>query len=61
MNKVTTGYLIGNDVLVLEGGSFPAGVDAKRVQVIIDGGCIKNWGEELALGITDDWVEDGEE
>ena len=60
MNKIVTGYLIGNDVLVLEDGCFPTGVDTKRVQVVIDKVCIEQWNEELMLGITDDWVEDEE-
>lgn len=60
MNKIVTGYLINNDVLVLENGSFPAGLNAKRVNVVIDKVCIDQWNEELMLGITDDWEEDEE-
>jgi len=60
MNKIVTGYLIGNNVLVLENGCFPIGVEVKRVQVVIDKECIKQWNEELMLGITDDWAEDEE-
>lgn len=66
MQKLTNGYLInGNIVAIVEQGcELQSNTDEiKRVQVCIDEECIRQWYEELKLGIIDDWNtnEDDEE
>ena len=59
MTKLVTGYyLVNNTVLVLEQNSIPTAANYKMIRVAIDSEVIKQWNEELMLGITDDWEED---
>jgi len=66
MQKLTNGYLINNKIVAIveQGCELQSNTDEiKRVQVCIDYECIRQWYEELQLGITDDWDinEDNEE
>lgn len=58
MQKLTNGYLINGKIVAIveQGCELQSSTDEiKRVQVSIDEECIRQWHEELQLGITDDW------